>query len=115
MPPRSLMRSFLVLWITTGVVLLVASVRTILDAVSGPHANPHIMLLAAIEAISAVLFVVPRTMRAGAMGLLATIAVAFLVHTIMGQFRGDLLIYAAAVLFVSLHGSLTGPQWKALV
>ena len=115
MPPRSLMTSFLILWITTGVVLLVASVRTILDAASGPHANPHIMLLAAIEAISAVLFVVPRTMRAGAIGLFATIAVAFLVHMTMGQFRGDLLIYAAAVLFVSVHGSLTASQWKALV
>ena len=115
MPPRSLMRSFLVLWLTTGLVLLVASMRTILDAAPGPHGNPHIVILAAVEAISAVLFLVPRTLRVGAIGLLATITVAFLVHTVMGQFRADLLLYAATVVFVSVHGSLTTPQWKALV
>ena len=45
---------------------------------------------------------------------LTTLGIAFLLHTLMGQFRGDLLLYAAAVVFVSVHGSLTGAQWRAL-
>jgi hypothetical protein len=109
------MRSFVALWLVTGGVLFVASLRTIAHAASGPHANPHIVILAAMEALSALLFLIPRTMRAGALGLLTTIGIAFLVHTLMGQFRGDLLLYAAAVVFVSVHGSLSGPQWRALV
>jgi hypothetical protein len=114
MPPRSLMRSFLLLWMVTGVVLFVASVRTVAEA-AGPHANPHLVLLGGVEALSALLFLMPWTLRLGAVGLLTTIGIAFLVHTLMGQFRGDLLLYAAAVVFVSVHGSLTRPQWRALV
>jgi hypothetical protein len=109
------MRSFLLLWLVTGLVLLVASVRTVAEAVNGPHADPHLVILGAVEAVSALLFLWPRTMRPGAVGLLVTIGIAFLVHTMMGQFRGDLLLYAAAVVFVSVHGSLTGPQWRAIV
>ena len=37
-------------------------------------------------------------------GLLLTIAVAFLLHSLRSQFAGPLLVYAAAVLFVMVHG-----------
>jgi hypothetical protein len=99
----------------TGLVLLLASVRTVAEAASGPHAKPHIVILGAVEAMSALLFLWPRTMRPGAIGLLISIGVAFLVHALIGQFRGDLVIFAAAVVFVSVRGSLTDPQWRALV
>src|SRR5262245_58154818 len=114
MPSRSLMRSFLLLWMVTGAVLLVGSVRTVVEG-AGSHPNPHLVLLGGVEALAALLFVVPRTMRLGAIGLLVTIGIAFVVHTVMGQFRGDLLLYAATVVFVSVHGPLTGSQWRALV
>jgi hypothetical protein len=39
--------------------------------------------------------------------------VAFGFHAMRHEFRWDLLVYAAAVLFVAVHGSLTGPQWAA--
>ena len=102
--------SFVALWLTTGIVLLIGSLRTVIET-----GNPHLIALGSLEALSALLFLVPRTMRWGAVGLLVTIAIAFVVHAAMGQFRGDLLLYAATVVFVSVHGSLTGPQWRAIV
>lgn len=114
MPPRPLLRSFLALWLVTGLVLLVASVETMRDAWSGSgHANPHLVLLGGIEAVAALCFLIPQTIRIGAVGLLATIGVAFVVHTVLGQFRGDLLLYGVVVLFVLVHGPLTETQWRA--
>src|SRR5690349_1128992 len=85
MPPRALLRGFLRLWLTTGVVLLVASVATAWSGLAArPHTNPHLVVLGAIEAIGAALFVVPRAMRWGAALLLATIGVAFAVHAALG-------------------------------
>jgi membrane protein CcdC involved in cytochrome C biogenesis len=114
MPPRSLLRSFLALWFVTGIALFIASAMTVVGARAGArHANPHIVLLGAIEALGALLFLVPRTMRLGAIVLLATIGIAFAVHSALGEIRGDLLVYAAAVAFTTVHGALTGPQWRA--
>ena len=116
MPPRGLLRGFLVLWLVTGAALLYASIVTVRDALSAAHAsNPHVALLGAIEGLAALLFLAPRSMRAGAAGLLATIGIAFVVHLSLGQFRGDLLVYGAVVAFAAIHGSLTPMQWRAAV
>ena len=104
MPPTSLVRAFVVQWWTAGVLLLFWSVQTAEHAVLGSHHSPHIALLGAVEALAAALCLIPRTMRAGAAGLLATFAVAFLAHAARGEFRGDLLLYAAVVSFVAIHG-----------
>lgn len=64
----------------------------------------HTALLAAIETIAAALFLVPKTMRFGAIGLLATFAVAFTAHALAGEFATILLLYAAATAFVLVHG-----------
>ena len=113
MPSRALMRSFLVLWFLTGFVLLVASIVTVQGALgAGAHANPHIVLLGAIEAVGALAFMIPRLLRVGAGLLLATIAIAFAVHATLGQWRGDLLMYGAAVAFIAIHGPLTQGQWR---
>ena len=113
MVPRPLLCSFLALWIVTGLVLLIASGVTVLEAWPGsPHANPHLVLLGGIEAVAALFFVIPRTSRIGAVGLLATIGLAFVVHTALGQFRGDLVAYGVAILFVMVHGPLTDSQWR---
>jgi uncharacterized membrane protein YphA (DoxX/SURF4 family) len=105
MPPRSLVRTFVLLWWTLGLALLVGSIQTVrapLD--SSGHPNPHLVLLGSIEAVAALLFLIPRTLRLGASGLLLTLAVALLVHAGMHQLRWDLLVDAAAVLFVAVHG-----------
>lgn len=116
MPPRTLLRGFAALWITTALVLLIASVQTVRAAWPGlGHANPHVMLLGAVEALAAVLFLVPRAMPWGAGVLLVTIGIAFTVHAVLGQFRGDLLVYAVVVWFVFVHGPLTAAQWRAAI
>ena len=73
------------------------------------------MFLGAIEAVTALLFLIPRTFRAGAVGLLITVSIALIVHVALGEFRGDLLFYDATVFFAFVHGPLTAPQWRTLV
>ncbi|HVX38263.1 MAG TPA: hypothetical protein VHB25_01725 [Gemmatimonadaceae bacterium] len=112
MPSRQLVRAFLALWLVTGAVLFIASVSTAYEGwVSAHGVNPHLVLLGGIEALAAALFLIPRTMRVGAIGLLATIGIALAVHAALGQFRGDLILYASAVAFIRVHGGLTPEQW----
>ena len=109
MPPRRLVLAFVGFWFTLGVVVLVASVRTFLAALAGSAHGPahvHLAGLAAVESIAAVLFLVPRTMRAGGIGLLATFGVALVAHVMAGEFPGILLLYAAGTLFVLVHGTV---------
>jgi hypothetical protein len=50
-------------------------------------------------------FLAPRTLRLGAGGLLVSCGIAFVAHAAMNQWRGDLLVYTAAVVFVAIHGA----------
>ena len=112
MPPRRLLRAFILLWWTLGVALLFGSVQTVRWAAHANHgAHSHLALLAGVEALGAVLFLIPRALRLGAALLLLTLAVAFGFHALRHEFRWDLLVYAAAVLFVAVHGSLSTSQW----
>ena len=105
MPPRGLVRAFVVQWWTAGLLLLVWSVQTAQTALAaGRTHDPHVALLGLVEAAAAVLFLVPRTLRLGAVALLLSFGVAFGAHALQAEFRGDLVFYAAAVLFVAVHG-----------
>ena len=105
MPSAALVRAFVVQWWTSGVLLFFWSARTATQALhAGRSHDPHVALLGLVEGVAAILFLVPRTLRVGAVGLLATFAVAFLAHAALGEFRGDLLLYAAVVSFVAIHG-----------
>ena len=116
MPTPSLVRSFVLLWWTLGVALLIGSIQTVIGALAaGHHANPHVALLGAAEAVAALFFLVPKTRRLGAAGLLLVLSVAFLVHALGHTFRWDFLVYAASALFVAVHGPLSGAQWGAIV
>src|SRR5215208_1554111 len=112
MPPRKLLRAFLGLWAVTGLVLFVGSVDTVREAVVGrPH--PHLAILGSVEAMAAVLFLVPRTMRLGALGLGIALGLALGLHAAVGEFRSDLLVYGAAVSFVAIHRPLRPDQLRA--
>jgi hypothetical protein len=116
MRSRNLIRGFLLLWLVTGLVLLIGSIDTVRFALGSPgHSNPHLALLGGVEAIAAALFFLPVSMRLGAVGLLFTIVIAFAVHVFLHQFRPDLLLYAAAVSFVGIHGPLTREQMRVVV
>ena len=116
MPPQRLLRSFVFLWLVTGIALLYGSIQTAREAFQpGEHVNRHLVLLGSVEALAAILFLVPHSMRAGAVGLLATIFIAFSVHAALHEFRADLLLYGAVVVFIMIHGSLTREQFRAVI
>lgn len=73
----------------------------------GP-ADLHARVIGGVEAAGAIAFLLPWTMRAGAVLLLLTLAGALLVHGARGEWRPDLLVYAAGVLLVAVHGSAYG-------
>jgi uncharacterized membrane protein YphA (DoxX/SURF4 family) len=98
-------RSFSAFHFVLGIGILWLSVRTVLMAVgpTGGHHNPHVAALGAVEAIGALLFLIPRTVRMGAVLLLLTIGIAAVVHAFSRELRVDLLIYAAGVWLVADH------------
>jgi len=89
-------QSIVVLHYTTGLVLLYLSLRTAIHAFGGGGSR-HGAVLGAVEALGAVLFLVPRTLGIGALLLLLTLGAAIVMHGLGGAFRGDLLVFAAAV------------------
>jgi hypothetical protein len=106
MPSKSIVRAFLALWWTLGILLVVYSVQTAWHALARGRdgIDVHVAILASVEAISGLLFLVPKTMRAGGACLLAVFAVAFVLHGRQGEFASQLLLYAVVVSFVMVHG-----------
>ena len=100
MVTTTLRRSFIAFHLTLGFTLLFFSARTALQA-----REPHIAALAIVEAVGAVLFLLPRTLRIGGALLLLTLGAAVLVHVLSGLLRADLLVYAAGTWFVMVHGA----------
>ena len=98
--------SFILLHVSLGILLAVGGATTAWEAyrAADPHAA-HLVALGGVEAISALLFLLPRTLRLGAAGLVLCCGVALVVHLSMGQWRGDLVLYIVAVLFVAAHGA----------
>lgn len=107
MTPTLARRSFIAFHLVLGLALLAASLETLVHSLAPPHHGTHVHLaiVAAAEAVGAVLFLVPRTLRVGAVLLVAIIVVAFIVHSVQGEWRPDLAVYAAGVWFVFAHGS----------
>jgi hypothetical protein len=101
-----LVRAFFLLWWVLGIVLFVLSVRTVRFA-EGFHHDPHALVLGTIEAVAALVFLIPKTMRAGGAALLVVLALASVFQTLRGEFPGPLFIDAAGVLFVMVHGALS--------
>ena len=91
--------------ITLGVVIFLQSITTVLQ-VSSAHivdvTKSHLTFLAIAEAIAAVLFVLPKTVKVGGGILLVIIAIALVIHGIRGELA--LLVYAAGVLLVMIEG-----------
>ena len=106
MPLKNIARAFLALWWTLGVLLVVYSVQTAWHALAAGRdgIDVHVAILASVEAIAGLLFLVPKTMRAGGACLLAVFAVALVLHGRKGEFASQLLLYAVAVSFVMVHG-----------
>ena len=99
--------SFIAFHLTLGLVLLVLSVRTVVEAMAGAGPARLHAVVGALEALGAVLFLVPRSLRIGGALLLLTIGLVIVLHALVGQLRGDLLVYATGTWYVMVHG----PAW----
>jgi len=100
---------FIVLHLTLGLVVLYGSVRTVfggLHAGASGGGSWHLVLLGTLEAVGAVLFLLPRCTRLGGGVMLATFAIAIVAHAMQREFPGNLLVYAAATWLVMVRGGL---------
>ena len=105
----SLRRTFVLFHCTLGTVVFIESVRTGLQAASRHPENPlgeHLVILAALEALAAILFLIPSTLKAGSWMLLAIFALAIVLHGPANELV--LFVYAVGVIFVNVHGSAYG-------
>lgn len=114
MPAADVRRAFIVLHSVLGLGLLVATLQTLVHMMRD-HGGPglHLGFVIAVEAIGAVLFMIPRTLRVGAIALLIVLVGGFAAHLTRGELEVQLLIYAAAVWFVLIHGAAWGGRPRA--
>jgi uncharacterized membrane protein YphA (DoxX/SURF4 family) len=101
-PDARIRQAFVGFHVILGLALLWGSIHTILHL--GPG-DVHATIVGGIEALGAIAFLLPSTLRLGAALLLVSVVGAMLLHALRGEPRPDLLVYAAGVLLVAVHGS----------
>jgi hypothetical protein len=106
---QALRRSFIAFRLILGVVVLSESLITVLHA-SGHGGTRHPLLagFAGLEVIAALFFLWPATLRIGAVTLLLIFGFAFAFHSLHGEWPLTLLVYAAGVVLVMMHGRAYG-------
>jgi len=107
MPEPNVRRAFIAFYVTLGLVVLLQSLGTALAAsglrtASSP--NRHVLALAGLETLGALVFLWRPAVRAGGAVLLVTFAIAATAHGLRGEFPGAILVYAAGTIFVMAHG-----------
>ena len=95
--------AFIGFHLTLAIVVLLQSVWGVKYAFS--TANHGLLVLAIVETLAAIVFMIPRTIRLGGLVLLLVFAVAFSIHLLHGELDLRLLVYAAGTLFVVIHGN----------
>ncbi len=109
MPSLPFRRAFALFHATLGTIVLLQSIgvlRRVLAATAGGTSHTHIVVIAAVEALAALLFLIPKTLDIGGTVLLIVFAIAFLLHGVHGQW--GLFVYAAGVILVMVNGSEFG-------
>jgi hypothetical protein len=102
-------RAFMVFHATLGLGLLAATLQTFLHAMR-EHGGPdlHLGFVIGLEGMGALLFLIPRTLRLGAIALLIVLLGGFAVHLTRNEWEIQLLVYAAGVWLVLAHGAAWG-------
>lgn len=103
----SVRRAFMILHAVLGGVLLLLSHNALFHSLH-EHGFGHLTFVAALELVGAVLLLIPRTVKIGGAMLLVVLIPGFIVHLTRGEWELQLLIYAAAVYFVMVHGAAWG-------
>ena len=107
MTAANLRRAFMVFHAALGGGLLVLSHNTLFHALHA-HGVGHLALVAALEMVGALLLLIPRTLKVGGIALLVVLLPGFVVHLTRGEWEPQLLIYAAGVWLVMVHGAAWG-------
>jgi hypothetical protein len=110
MPSDNVRSAFRVFHLILGIVVFVQSVQAGVAAAGllAVPPNRHVAVLAGVEAVAALLFLLRRTTRVGGLLLVGTFALAFVGHALGGEFAGALLVYGAGTAFVIVHGNAWG-------
>jgi len=98
-------RSFVVFRVILGVVVFLLSASAVLRASSGHIVGAlrsHLTILAVMEAVAALLFLIPKTAKVGGGILLVIFGVVLAIHGVRGQLA--LFVYAAGVVLVMVEG-----------
>lgn len=107
MSDHMLRRSFVTFHCVLAAVVFLQSIVTVMHAFAGQSGH-GLAWFAGAEAVAAILFLVPATMRVGAIFLLLIFGVAIVLHALQGEWQLSLVVYSAGVLLVMAHGSAFG-------
>ncbi len=103
---QTLGRAFVGFHLTLASVVFFQSVVTALEAFGAElGVNWPLFALASVEAVAAVLFVIPATLRVGGITLCLVFLVAIIAHAIIGDFALHLFVYGAGTVFILVHGA----------
>ena len=109
-----LRRAFTVFHYVLGLGIAFLAARTAIDGVTGAHSLPPLLVIGAgIEALGAVLFMFPRTLRVGGTIMLLTMTTVLILDSLSRHWRIDLLIYLAGTYYVMVHGAAWGARSSA--
>lgn len=100
-------RAFMLFHAVLGLGLLIMGHNTLFHALH-EHGFGHLTLVAGVEFVGAILLLIPRTLKVGGLALLVVLVPGFIVHLTRGEWELQLLIYAAGVWFVMVHGAAWG-------
>lgn len=107
MASQHVRRAFMLFHAVLGLGLLIMGHNTLFHALH-EHGFGHLTLVAALEFVGAILLLIPRTLKVGGLALLVVLVPGFIVHLTRGEWELQLLIYAAGVWFVMVHGAAWG-------
>ena len=105
--------AFMIFHAVLGGVLVILSHNALYHSLH-EHGVSHLTVVAALELVGAVLLLIPRTLKIGGFALLLVLVPGFIAHLTRGEWELQLLIYAAGVYFVMVHGAAWGRPAPAI-
>ena len=105
-------RAFMIFHAVLGGALLITGHNRLFHALH-EHGFGHLAFIAALEMIGALLLLIPRTLKVGAITLLVFLIHGFVVHLTRGEWDLQLLVYVAGVWFIMVHGAAWGRGTKS--
>ena len=111
MTGQNVRRAFIVFHVTLAIVVLVQSVVTLVHAVHSPmegHIGMVLPWFAGLEALAALLLLIPKTLKIGGWLLIVIFLAAIAYHGPL--YEAPLFVYLAGVIFIMIHGAAYQPE-----